>query len=55
MKIRHGEKLFINISEKTERQSYITVISPVEKYEYIRYKLEGNTCFRKVELNKVFF
>ena len=37
------QKDFINISEEAKRQSYITVISPMEKYEYIRYNLEGNT------------
>lgn len=52
VKIRYGkEPFFKNISEKAERQSYITAILPVDKYEHIRCKLEGNICFRKVKLN----
>ena len=31
------------------------MILPMEKYEYIRYNLEGNTYLRKVELNKICF
>lgn len=49
------KRLFKNINEKAERQSYITAVLPVKKYEHIRCKLEGNTCFRKVELNMCVF
>ena len=43
------------LSEVAKRHSYIPVVSPMEKYEYIRYNLEGDTCLRKVELNKICF